>query len=238
MRRPRSWSARRRSAPRRPHARPRATSRPTAGEPRAPPSDAFPDLGALLALVDGLRGQLPPELARQLSDALRELLIAIRAVIDYTIEHLEPAAAPRARGGGHPDPMSLVPKVKAPEGDAAEPPLAAVALGLSMFLPWYQKSFFQAGKSCRPTCPRSASSRSSRPRSCSSRWRSCSSSGRARTSARFHLPGGDGVAITMAGGWAALLLVWRCSTGPPLGVGVDPRHPVGPLRRVDLPRAG
>ena len=53
------------------------------------PSDAFPDLGALLKLVEGLRGQLPPELARQLSDALRELLIAIRAVLDYTIERLE-----------------------------------------------------------------------------------------------------------------------------------------------------
>jgi hypothetical protein len=50
---------------------------------------AFPDLGALIALVDGLRGQLPPELARQLADALRELLIAIRAVLDYTIEKLE-----------------------------------------------------------------------------------------------------------------------------------------------------
>jgi hypothetical protein len=56
----------------------------------APPADPFPDLGALLKLVDGLRGQLPPELARQLSDALRELLIALRAVLDYTIEKLEP----------------------------------------------------------------------------------------------------------------------------------------------------
>ena len=54
-----------------------------------PPADAFPDLGALIKLVDGLRGQLPPELARQLADALRELLIAIRAVLDYTIERLE-----------------------------------------------------------------------------------------------------------------------------------------------------
>jgi hypothetical protein len=54
-----------------------------------PPPNAFPDLGALIALVDGLRGQLPPELARQLSDALRELLIALRAVLDYTIEKLE-----------------------------------------------------------------------------------------------------------------------------------------------------
>ena len=54
-----------------------------------PPSGAFPDLSALIAMVDGLRGHLPPELARQLSDALRELLIALRAVLDYTIERLD-----------------------------------------------------------------------------------------------------------------------------------------------------
>ncbi len=58
--------------------------------PGPPPANAFPDLGALIALVDGLRGQLPPELALQLSDALRELLIALRAVLDYTIDKLEP----------------------------------------------------------------------------------------------------------------------------------------------------
>jgi hypothetical protein len=54
-----------------------------------PAPDSFPDLAALLKLVDGLRGQLPPELARQLADALRELLIALRAVLDYMIERLE-----------------------------------------------------------------------------------------------------------------------------------------------------
>ena len=54
-----------------------------------PPGNAFPDLGALIALVDGLRGQLPPELARQLSDALRELLVALRALLDWWIERLE-----------------------------------------------------------------------------------------------------------------------------------------------------
>ena len=60
----------------------------------APPPNAFPDLSALLGLVEGLRGQLPPELARQLADALRELLVAIRAVIDYTIERLADPPVP------------------------------------------------------------------------------------------------------------------------------------------------
>jgi hypothetical protein len=63
------------------------------GAPAAGP--AFPDLTTLGALVDALRGTLPPELARQLADALRELLVAMRAVLDYSIARLErPAAEP------------------------------------------------------------------------------------------------------------------------------------------------
>lgn len=54
-----------------------------------PGANPFPDLGALIALVDGVRGHVPPELARQLADALRELLIAIRAVLDYSIDRLD-----------------------------------------------------------------------------------------------------------------------------------------------------
>ena len=55
-----------------------------------PRTNAFPDLGQLTALIDSLRGVVPPELARQLADALRELLIAIRAVLDWHIARLEP----------------------------------------------------------------------------------------------------------------------------------------------------
>jgi hypothetical protein len=69
----------------------------TGAPPRAGGTNsAFPDLSALIAMVDALRGHLPPELARQVSDALRELLIAIRAVLDYTIERLDrPASGER-----------------------------------------------------------------------------------------------------------------------------------------------
>jgi hypothetical protein len=59
--------------------------RPSADRPSGGP---FPDLSALTALLDAARGALPPELARQLAQALRELLIAIRAVLDYSIERL------------------------------------------------------------------------------------------------------------------------------------------------------
>jgi hypothetical protein len=50
---------------------------------------AFGDLSALAGLLELARGTLPPELSRQLVQALRELLIALRAVLDYSIERLE-----------------------------------------------------------------------------------------------------------------------------------------------------
>jgi hypothetical protein len=66
----------------------------------APPAPGgpvpFPDLAQLSALVESLRGVVPPELARQLADSLRELLIALRAVLDWYIARLEPPE-PEAR---------------------------------------------------------------------------------------------------------------------------------------------
>jgi hypothetical protein len=50
-------------------------------EPRPP---AF-DLGQLTALIESLRGVVPPELAQ----ALRQLLLALRAVLDWYIARLE-----------------------------------------------------------------------------------------------------------------------------------------------------
>ena len=57
------------------------------------PPPAF-DLAQLTALVESLRGVVPPDLARQLADALRELLLAIRAVLDWYIARLEPSPPP------------------------------------------------------------------------------------------------------------------------------------------------
>jgi hypothetical protein len=56
-----------------------------------PRRETFPDLGQLTALLESLRGVVPPELTRQLADALRELLVAIRAVLDWYIARLEPS---------------------------------------------------------------------------------------------------------------------------------------------------
>jgi hypothetical protein len=56
---------------------------------------AFPDLSALFGLVETLKGSVPPELVRQLTDALRDLLLALRAILDYSIARLErPTAEP------------------------------------------------------------------------------------------------------------------------------------------------
>jgi hypothetical protein len=64
--------------------------------PGSEPSPPALDLSQLTALVESLRGVVPPDLARRLADALRELLLAIRAVLDWYIARLEPSEPPDA----------------------------------------------------------------------------------------------------------------------------------------------
>ena len=113
--------------------------------------------------------------------------------------------------------------------------IAAAALALSMLLPWYQKSSSAgAASSCRTTCRAFGVFTFVEAAMLLVALRaSCSSSGRARSGRAFHLPGGDGVAITLAGGWALLLLVWRLFDKPDVArPGRHDRHPVGDLRRA------
>jgi hypothetical protein len=49
---------------------------------------ATPDLRALLTLLEALREAVPAELSRQLVAALRELLLALWALIDWYLERL------------------------------------------------------------------------------------------------------------------------------------------------------
>jgi hypothetical protein len=63
----------------------------TPGEDR--PQPAF-DLAQLTALVEALRGVVPPDLAHQLAEALRQLLLALRAVLDWYIARLEGGEPP------------------------------------------------------------------------------------------------------------------------------------------------
>lgn len=71
--------------------------------PRVPPRgwdsaqrDARSEFGALLALLDSVRDAVPAELSRQLTTALRDLLLALRALIDWYLERL---GEPRRRSG-------------------------------------------------------------------------------------------------------------------------------------------
>ena len=59
------------------------------GERTSAERSAFGDLQALAGLLDAARTSLPPELARQLAEAARELLVALRALIDWWIARLE-----------------------------------------------------------------------------------------------------------------------------------------------------
>jgi hypothetical protein len=54
---------------------------------------AFPDLSGIGALLEAVRGTVPPELGQQLSEALRGLLVALRAVLDFYIARLDPPPA-------------------------------------------------------------------------------------------------------------------------------------------------
>jgi hypothetical protein len=64
-------------------------------EAREKAAGAFPDIAPLFALVESARGAVPAELAQQLADALRELLMALRALIDWYVERLDrPATEP------------------------------------------------------------------------------------------------------------------------------------------------
>ena len=71
---------------------PRGFENPKEHAAAGPPP--FPDLSALTGLMELARSSLPPDLQRQLQQALRELLIALRAVLDYSIDRLEPGPEP------------------------------------------------------------------------------------------------------------------------------------------------
>jgi hypothetical protein len=64
--------------------------------PRGRSSQAMPDLSWLFALFDALRRAVPDELQDQLNALQRELLLTIRALIDWRLEQLEaPKGEPR-----------------------------------------------------------------------------------------------------------------------------------------------
>ena len=105
---------------------------------------------------------------------------------------------------------------------------AAAALALTMLLPWYEKSFFDTtGPQARP---QSANLSAFGVFSFVEAAVLLVAAGvlyliwaRSQQKA-FHLPGGDGTVIMVAGAWAMLLLVWRLFDKPDVS---DPGATVG-----------
>lgn len=58
---------------------------PSEGDPPRPD----PELAALIGALEALRDRVPPDVRRRLADAVRELLLALRALIDWYLERLE-----------------------------------------------------------------------------------------------------------------------------------------------------
>jgi hypothetical protein len=54
-----------------------------------PPRSTGPDLGPLFAIVEALRRGLPRELQGQFNSLLREVLLTMRALIDWYLERLD-----------------------------------------------------------------------------------------------------------------------------------------------------
>jgi hypothetical protein len=52
-----------------------------------------PDLEALVHFLLSLRDLVPPDVQRRLAEAVREVLLAIRALIDWYLERLDPTRA-------------------------------------------------------------------------------------------------------------------------------------------------
>ena len=58
------------------------------------------ELAQIVALLDAVRGAIPAELTAQFAEALRELLMAVRALIDWYLDRLERGPQPPAGDGG------------------------------------------------------------------------------------------------------------------------------------------
>jgi hypothetical protein len=59
------------------------------GDEHAPAPEGPTELQLALRLLEAVRDAVPPELTAQVAQALRELLLAVRALIDWYLERLE-----------------------------------------------------------------------------------------------------------------------------------------------------
>jgi len=126
----------------------------------------------------------------------------------------EPAPARRAQGLGR-----IGVAWRGLGGEQRRAALAALGLFVSMFLPWYEKSYAPARASHPLHDNLSAFGAFSFVEAAvllvaAGVLAMLFARGERRA---FHLPGGDGTVILVAGGWAALLIVWRLFDKPGVG---------------------
>jgi hypothetical protein len=140
----------------------------------------------------------------------------------------DPTAAPRARRRREDSPGAPLTALRALPAELRMAGFAALALAFTLLLPWYEKSYFDVR--ARPPRPVSANLSALQVFTFVEAavllvavavlylvW--------ARAQRRgFHLPGGDGLVIMIAGGWAELLLIWRLFDKPNVA---DPGATVG-----------
>ena len=63
---------------------------PRSGWATPPPAgEAQSEIQALVALLESLRDMLPPELRTQVTELVRQLLLVLRALIDWLVDQLE-----------------------------------------------------------------------------------------------------------------------------------------------------
>ncbi|MDX8153084.1 hypothetical protein SK069_15905 [Patulibacter brassicae] len=60
------------------------------------------EVSALASLLRALRDLLPDELQAQVTEVLRQLLLLVRAILDWWVARLEPGAAPGGLGASRP----------------------------------------------------------------------------------------------------------------------------------------
>jgi flagellar biosynthesis/type III secretory pathway protein FliH len=58
------------------------------------------ELQVIVNLLGSLRDAIPAELSQQLAEAVRELLLAVRSLIDWYLDRLESLPRPSKGGGG------------------------------------------------------------------------------------------------------------------------------------------
>jgi len=67
-----------------------ASAASASGAPPPRADEAAQETQALVALIEMLRDVIPPELRRQISELVRQVLLLIRAILDWWVGRLEP----------------------------------------------------------------------------------------------------------------------------------------------------